>query len=92
MTAKLLEVMVDLMEQSNLLDLDKPYGPQIAAWSNEPIIYERMPFGKHKNELMTEVPKSYWLWCVKNMDSLNEDAENFDPDLAASIEKALGIE
>jgi len=91
-TAKLLEVLVDLMESSNLLDTNKPYGPQIAQWAKEPIIYERMPFGKHKGELMTEIPKSYWMWCVKNMDSLNEDADNFDPDLAASIHKALGIE
>jgi DNA polymerase III epsilon subunit-like protein len=91
MTAKLLEVMVDLMEAEGLLDLDKPYGPQIASWAAEPIIYERMPFGKHKNELMADIPKSYWMWCVKNMDSLNEDADNFDPDLAASIHKALGI-
>lgn len=92
MTGKLLEVMIDLMEEENLLDQSKPYGPQIAEWAAQPIIFERMPFGKHKGELMTDIPKSYWLWCVKNMDSLNEDAENFDPDLAASIHKALGIE
>lgn len=91
-TGKLLEILVDLMESSGLLDLSKPYGPQIAKWAAEPIIYERMPFGKHKGELMTDVPKSYWLWATKNMDSLNEDADNFDPDLAASIHKALGIE
>ena len=91
-TAKLLEVMVDLMESSGLLDLDKPYGPQIAYWAAQPIIYDRMPFGKHKGELMTDVPKSYWMWATKNMDSLNEDADNFDPDLAASIHHALGID
>ncbi len=92
MTAKLLEVMVDLMEESNLLDLNAPYGPQIAFWAAQPIIYDKMPFGKHKGEPMVNIPKSYWMWCIKNMDSLNEDAENFDPDLAASIEHALGIE
>ena len=92
MTGKLLEVMVELMESSGLLDLDKPYGPQIAKWAAEPIIYERMPFGKHKGELMTDVPKSYWMWATKNMDSLNEDADNFDADLAASIHHALGID
>lgn len=91
-TGKLLEVLVDLMESSGLLDLDKPYGPQIASWAAEPIIYETMPFGKHKGELMINVPKSYWMWATKNMDSLNEDADNFDPDLAASIHHALGID
>lgn len=92
MTAKLLELMVDLMEAEGLLDLNMPYGPQIMEWATAPIIFDRMPFGKHKGELMTDIPKSYWMWCVKNMDSLNEDADNFDPDLAASIHKALGIE
>lgn len=92
MTGKLLEVLIDLMESMDLLDLNQPYGPQIEAWAEAPIIYDKMLFGKHKGELMTDIPKSYWLWATKNMDSLNEDADNFDPDFAASVHKALGIE
>jgi DNA polymerase III epsilon subunit-like protein len=91
-TAKLLEVLVDLMEESNLIDKDQPYGPQIMHWAAEPIIYDRMPFGKHKGELMVDVPHSYWTWSLKNMDSLNSDADNFDPDFAASVHKALGFD
>ncbi len=91
-TAKLLEVLVDLMESDGTLDTAMPYGPQIALWAAEPIIYDRMTFGKHKGELMSDIPKSYWMWCVKNMDSLNEEADNFDPDLAASIHRVLGID
>ncbi len=90
-TAKLLEVLVDLMEAQGLIDTSLPYGPQIAQWAAEPIIYERMPFGKHKGELMTEVPHSYWKWAMTNMDSLNEQADNYDPDFAASVHVALGI-
>lgn len=90
-TGKLLEVLVELMEEQGLIDTDLPYGPQIAQWAAEPIIYERMPFGKHKGMLMSEVPHSYWKWAAQNMDSLNEEADNFDPDLAASIHHALGI-
>lgn len=92
MTAKLLEFLVDMMEESSLINKDEPYGPQIAQWAADPIIYERMPFGKHKNELMTSVPHSYWQWAMKNTDWFNEEADNFDPDLAASIHKALGID
>jgi len=91
-TAKLLEFLVDMMEESGLIVKDEPYGPQIAQWATDPIIYERMPFGKHKNELMTSVPHSYWQWAMKNTDWFNEEADNFDPDLAASIHKALGID
>ena len=89
-TGKLLEVLVDLMEDMGIIDQTKPYGPQIAKWAAEPIIYERMPFGKHKGELMTEVPRSYWKWALENMDSLNPEADNFDPDFAASVDECLG--
>lgn len=91
-TAKLLEVLVSYMEEMNLIDEDQPYGPQIAKWAAEPIIYERMPFGKHKGELMTSVPHSYWQWAMRSTDWFNEEADNFDPDLAASIHKALGLD
>lgn len=92
MTAKLLEVFIDLMESQGLIDKDQPYGPQIAEFASSPIIYERMPFGKHKGELMKNIPMSYWMWGMKNTDWFNEDADNFDPDLAASIHKVLGID
>jgi hypothetical protein len=51
-----------------------------------------MPFGKHKGELMIDVPRSYWRWAMANMDSLNEEADNFDPDFAASVHRALGLD
>lgn len=88
-TGKLLEALVDLMESTGLLDITKPYGPQIAKWSAEPIIYEKFPFGKHKGELLTTIPHSYWAWAVDKTDWFNEDADNYDPDLAASINAVL---
>lgn len=91
-TAKLLEVLVDLMEDTGLINKDLPYGPQIAEYASSPIIYDRMPFGKHKNELLTDVPHSYWQWAMKNTQWFDENADNFDPDLAASIHRALGID
>lgn len=84
-TAKLLEVLVGYMEEMNLIDKSQSYGPQILKWMHEPIIFDRMPFGKHKNELMSEVPRSYFQWAVRNMDSLNPDNDNYDSDLAESI-------
>ena len=91
-TAKLLEIFVDLLQDSGIIDKDQPYGPQIVDWANSPIIYERMPFGKHKGELMTSIPRSYWEWGMRKTDWFNEDADNFDPDFAASVHKALGID
>ncbi len=92
MTARLLEAFVDIMEETGLIDKNLPYGPQIAEWAASTIIYERMPFGKHKGELMTDIPRSYWQWAMRSTDWFNEEADNFDPDLAASIHKALGID
>lgn len=91
-TGKLLEALVGYMEEMNLLDENMPYGPQIAEWAAAPIIYDRMPFGKHKNEKMDAVPVSYWQWAMRNTDWFNEEADNYDPDLAMSIHKAMGIE
>jgi len=88
-TARLLEFFVDFMEKSNLIDTSIPYGPQIAEWAKAPIIYKRMPFGKHKGELMKDIPKSYWAWGMKNTDWFNDEADNYDPDLAASINEVL---
>lgn len=89
-TGKLLEWVVDALEKNNTIDTTIPYGPQILAWLKTPIIYERMPFGKHKNELMTDIPLSYWNWGMKNTSWFDESADNFDPDLLASINVALG--
>lgn len=88
-TGRLLEFFVDMLEAQGVLDQSKPYGPQIAEWAAAPIIYERMPFGKHKGELMKDIPHSYWQWGMKNTNWFDETADNFDPDLLASIYKAL---
>jgi exodeoxyribonuclease X len=90
MTGKLLEVLVDLMESTGIIDIGKPYGPQITAWAEEPILYKSMPFGKHKGVPMEEVPPSYWQWAIKNTDWFNDQADNYDPDLAMSINAVLG--
>ena len=88
-TAKLLEFFVGMMEEMGIIDQTKPYGPQIEKYSNSPIIYERMPFGKYKNELMTSIPASYWQWSMKNTQWFDNTADNYDLDLHLSIEKAI---
>ena len=92
MTALLLEYMLDIMEERGIIDKDLPYGPQILEWVEQPIIYVLMPFGKHKNQRMETIPLSYWSWALKNMDSLKEDSDDYDPDFAASIEHAIELQ
>jgi DNA polymerase III epsilon subunit-like protein len=90
-TGRLLETFVDYMEELGLLDKGLPYGAQISTWAAGPIIYERMPFGKHKNEKMADVPRSYWQWAMKNTDWFNDEADTYDPDLAESILAVLDL-
>lgn len=33
----------------------------------------RMPFGKHKDELITEIPIPYLQWCLDKMDNLHDE-------------------
>jgi hypothetical protein len=77
------------MEELTIIDKDKPYMSQVLQWLQEPIIYDTMPFGKHKGKPLESVPLDYWMWALENMDSLNEDKDNYDPDFAASVAAAL---
>lgn len=88
-TAKLLELYVDMLEEMGVIDKSLPYGEQIYNWANETIIYENMPIGKYKGQPIASIPTSYWDWAVKNTNWFNDSAENFDPDLYHSIAHAL---
>lgn len=88
-TGQLLEAFIDILEETGQIDTTCDIGPQVLQWINEPIIYERMPFGKHKGEKLKDIPTSYWQWAMKNTNWFDDSAENHDPDLAASILRAL---
>jgi len=88
-TAKLFEYLVGVMEDRGLLDQNGPYKDQIIEYVSEPIIIDRMPFGKHKGKLIKDVPMDYWTWALNNVDSLQEDKDEYDPDFAASVAKVL---
>lgn len=58
--------------------------PDLLAWVTAPMVVERMPFGKHRGTLLTEVPRDYLVWSLANM-------TNLDPDLRFSMRQALGL-
>lgn len=88
-TAHFLVMCLDKMETDGIVDTDSPYLPQIRDYIEAPIIYNTMPFGKHKGKRLEDVPMDYWNWALNNMDALNEDAGNYDKDLAASVAAAI---
>ena len=85
----LLNTLIELACANNQLDINKPIGPQLNAlcWSYIPIT--TWPFGKHKGTLLTDLDNSYYAWALKNMNSLNEDSNDFDIDLTESIKQVL---
>jgi DNA polymerase III epsilon subunit-like protein len=52
---------------------------QLVEEMAEPKAYSLFPFGKHKNCLLSEVPRSYGVWALRNFDSIR-------PDLKLSLE------
>jgi exodeoxyribonuclease X len=88
-TGHLLSIFVDEMIARKVLKDDLPYVDQILNWLDEPVIVDTMPFGKHKGQKLVDIPMSYWKWALENMDSLDENKENFDKDFAASVAIAL---
>lgn len=54
---------------------------ELAVASAAPMLVTHMIMGKHKGELITEVPKSYLRWMIDKMD--------MDSDLKFSVESAL---
>jgi len=41
---------------------------QLIAWTAEPKLLPRMPFGKHKNDKWSDIPTDYLSWMVRQQD------------------------
>jgi len=50
----------------------------LKEFTETPVIYEKMPFGKHKGLPMSQVPKSYIRWL--------RTCDNLDPDMVYTLE------
>lgn len=45
---------------------------QLLDWSNNPILLPKVPFGKHRGKLWSEVDRGYLRWCTQQPD-IDED-------------------
>jgi exodeoxyribonuclease X len=46
----------------------------LIAWVEAPMLLpDPVPFGKHKDQPWSSVPRDYWDWCLKNMADLDKD-------------------
>ena len=85
----LLEELVRLAVEYDFINPTKDIGPQLQDLCWKPLNIDRWPLGKHKGEKVEDVPTGYLIWCIENIDLLNEDHAKFDKDLAFTVEKAL---
>lgn len=53
------------------------------CWSSFTIT--KWAFGKHKGQLLTETPDSYYRWAIENMNALDEKSEFYSADLAKAV-------
>jgi DNA polymerase III epsilon subunit-like protein len=86
---RLLEKLIELGIDNGKLDPEEDLGPQIHELCWGPIYIPQWKFGKHKGKLLEEIPTDYYMWAIQNMDVLNDENQNFDSDLAYSVEKVL---
>ena len=62
---------------------------QIFCLCWEPQLKSKWPFGKHKGQLLTNIPTDYYTWALTNLDVLDEKSSEFDNDLAESVKLVL---
>jgi DNA polymerase III epsilon subunit-like protein len=87
--AKLFEYLLEVAEEQGVFDNLMDTRARLIEWLAEPIVTTIMPFGKHKGKKLTEVPADYWAWALDNMNSLNENHDDYDADFAASVINAF---
>lgn len=86
MCFKVLIKLIEVCIERGHINPDLDIGPQLIEYVNTPMRYSVMPFGKHKGELMKNVPLNYLEWMIKNSDVLDEDMPNFDMDFAFTVQ------
>jgi DNA polymerase-3 subunit epsilon len=89
LTGLLLEHIIDEMIAREELNESKDYLEQLADFMEQPVLIDLMPFGKHTGEEIKALPTDYLKWAKGNMDKLNTESPEFDPDLAVSMWLAL---
>lgn len=87
---RLLEKLIELAIEYEFINDNKDIAPQLKTlcWS-KPIKVFKWPLGKHKGKKLEEVPTDYLLWCIDNIDLLNDKHTKYDSDLATTVEKVL---
>ena len=68
----LLQKLIDIAVEFELLDSSADIGPQLQKLCWKPLDINIWPLGKHKGKKINDVPTDYFLWCIDNIDLLNQ--------------------
>lgn len=87
--AHLLMKLVELAIEQGKVNPNEELGPQLVSlcWDHQPIT--AWPFGKYKDQPLSDIPLDYYSWALDNMDSLNKTHYRYDEDLAEAVRKEL---
>lgn len=80
-----LEVQVQILVGMGLVDVEEGI-EGLKAFHDEPIIFETMPFGKHKGVEVSKLPMDYVRYLLRG-DILNEESSDYNYDLAKTFVK-----
>ena len=87
--AKLFEMLVELAVMDKKIYPDQDLGEQLYNLCWAPKKVETWPFGKYKGQKLDAIPTDFYMWAIENLDSLKEENERYDLDLATSVAKVL---
>lgn len=87
--AKLFEMLVELAVMDKKIYPGQDLGEQLYDLCWAPKKVETWPFGKYKGQKLSDIPTDFYMWAIANVDSLQEENERYDLDLATSVGKVL---
>ncbi len=64
-----------LFDKNHVAATDKEVFQAMISVTNNPILLQRVKFGKHRGKLFSEIDKSYLNWCLSNMENLDKDTK-----------------
>jgi DNA polymerase III epsilon subunit-like protein len=89
MCALLLEYLTRKCVADGYVQPDADIGAYLHRLCWSPITLNTWPMGKYRGVSLTDIPTDYYVWALKNLNSLNEKDPGYDADLASSVAAVL---
>lgn len=82
----LLLKLIDVAVNDGVINLEQDIGEQLVNLTWVPVPIEYWPYGnKWKGTKISDIPDSYFLWAIDNLDELNEKSYRYNDDVAQAV-------